>query len=380
MSTSLDSLALQNGSGMHTNITPALFSPIRLRQLELRNRIIVSPMCQYSANNGCANDWHLMHVGNLSQSGAGMIIMEMTSISPEGRISPNCLGLWQDEQIAPLRRVVEFCKLNSDITMGLQIAHAGRKGSVSPPWTGGLALAPDQGGWQTTAPSPIAFSDRQPTPHELSKTEIEDLIEAFGNAAKRAEQCGFDAIELHAAHGYLAHQFLSPLSNKREDDYGGSLTNRMRFTLNAFRVMRANWPDHKPLGVRISASDWMPDGWTLDESVSLCQELEKLGCDFMDVSSGGLVANARIELKPGYQVPFATRIKQETGIPVMAVGLITDAEQAEQIISSEQADMVSLARSFLYNPRWPWHAAEKLGYPITYPNQYQRCKPAGENR
>lgn len=359
---------------------PRLFTPIGLKNLLLQNRIIVSPMCQYSAHQGCANDWHLMHIGNLSQSGAGMIIMEMTSVSPEGRISPNCLGLWQESQIPPLTRVVDFCRQHSNVAIGLQIAHAGRKGSVSPPWTGGQALAPDQDGWQTVAPSPIAFSDKQPAPRQLSRSEIEDLIDAFGKAAARAAQCGFDAIELHAAHGYLAHQFLSPLSNRREDDYGGSLENRMRFTLDAFKVMRANWPDDKPLGVRISATDWMADGWTLDESVVLCRELEKLGCDFMDVSSGGLVPNARIELKPGYQVPFAARIKQETAMPVMSVGLITDADQAEQIVNSGQADMVALARGFLYNPRWPWHAAEKLGYPITYPNQYQRCKPAGENR
>jgi 2,4-dienoyl-CoA reductase-like NADH-dependent reductase (Old Yellow Enzyme family) len=360
---------------MSKETIPNLFTPLQMRELQLQNRIIVSPMCQYSAINGVANDWHLMHIGNLSQSGAGMIIMEATAIEARGRISPYCLGIWTNEQTASLKRVVDFCKQHSNVTVALQIGHAGRKGSAAPPWQGGKPLDVADGGWQNVAPSAIPFNPGYLIPEELKKAAIQDMVNAFGEAAHRADKAGFDAIELHAAHGYLLHQFLSPLSNHREDEYGGSLENRMRLTLQAFQQMRAAWPSHKPLGVRLSATDWVKGGWSVEESIILSKELEQLGCDWIDVSSGGLVMDAKIEIKPGYQVPFAEQIKSQTTVPVMAVGLITEADQAEQIIAQNQADMVALARGFLFNPRWPWHAAEKLGYEIVYPNQYKRCKP-----
>ncbi len=355
--------------------TPKLFQPFKLRDLTLGNRIVVAPMCQYSGNNGMATDWHLMHVGNLAQSGAGLIIMEMTNIEARGRISPYCLGLWNDQQEAALKRVVDFCKSNSTTAMGLQIAHAGRKASHSPPWDGGLPLSDNQGGWPAVAPSAIALSESHPAPGALTSGEIEGLIEAFAHSAERAGRIGYDTIELHAAHGYLLHQFLSPLSNRREDEYGGSLENRMRFTLQAFKAMREVWPADKPMGVRISATDWQSGGWDIEQSLALSKALQQLGCDYMDISSGGLLLSAKIDIKPGYQVPFAERIKMEIDIPVMAVGLITQAQQAEDILQQDRADMVALARGMLYNPRWPWHAAAELDYDFPLPNQYKRCQP-----
>ena len=354
---------------------PLLFSPLQLRELTLSNRIVVSPMCQYSASQGVAGDWHLMHVGNLSLSAAGMLIMEMTSVEPRGRISPYCLGLWNDEQEGALKRVVDFCKTNGKSAMAIQLAHAGRKGSKSPPWLGDRPVPINEGGWQTVAPSALPFSADDPVPQALSKTEIEDLIGQFADATRRAERIGYDAIELHGAHGYLLHQFLSPLSNHRDDEYGGSLQNRMRLVLDIFQAMRAQWPVDKPLGVRLSATDWLPGGWDLEQTLALCQQLKTLGCDWIDVSSGGLDPGARIEMKPGYQVPFAEQVKHQTKLATMAVGLITEARQAEDILQNGQADLVALARGMLYNPRWPWHAAEQLGVELAYPNQYLRCQP-----
>jgi 2,4-dienoyl-CoA reductase-like NADH-dependent reductase (Old Yellow Enzyme family) len=354
---------------------PLLFQPYKLRELTLPNRIVVSPMCQYSADEGRAGDWHLMHVGNLAMSGAGLLIMEMTNVQACGRISPGCMGLWNDQQQAALQHVVEFCKTHSDVAMGIQIAHAGRKASHAAPWLGGQPIAVADGGWQTVAPSAIALSPEHALPHALSISEIEALIDDFAAATRRAERAGFDAVEVHGAHGYLLHQFLSPLSNQRDDDYGGSLQNRMRFALAVFDAMRAEWPAHKPMGMRLSATDWLPGGWDLEQTLVLARELQQRDCDWIDVSAGGLDPSAKFEIYPGYQVPFAERVKQEIGISTMAVGLITQAQQAEAILQNGQADLIALARGLLYDPRWPWHAAAELGVELSYPNQYQRCQP-----
>lgn len=354
---------------------PLLFQPFKMRELELSNRIVISPMCQYSALDGSPGDWHLMHVGNLSLSGAGLFIMEMTNVEAKGRITPYCLGLWNDEQEAGLKRIVEFCKSHSDIAMGIQIAHAGRKASCAPPWDGLHHLSAKEGGWQTVAPSAVPVSADKPAPEALAKDEIKSLVDAFAAATIRAHRIGYDVVELHGAHGYLLHQFLSPLSNLRDDEYGGSLQNRLRFVLEVFDAMRAVWPAHKPLGVRLSATDWTEGGWDLQQTLVLSQQLAERGCDFIDVSSGGLDPTAKIEMKPGYQVPFAEQVKQQIGIPVMAVGLITQAQQAEAILQHGQADMIAMARGLLYNPRWPWHAAHELGAELIYPNQYLRCQP-----
>lgn len=350
---------------------------MEMRELVLANRIVVSPMCQYAAEQGRAGDWHLMHVGNLAVSGCGMLIMEMTSVRPEGRITPGCLGLWNDEQIESLKRVVDFCKRQGDTAMALQLAHAGRKGSATPPWLGRGALTHADGGWQTLAPSPVAPADGMPLPRAVGRQEIDDLVGAFAVATRRAREVGFDALELHAAHGYLLHQFLSPLSNRREDEYGGSLENRMRFVLEVFDAMRSEWPAALPMGVRVSASDWLPGGWDLHQTLALARALADRGCDWLDVSSGGLAPTERIETGPGYQVPFAEAVRRETGMTTIAVGMINEPLQAETIIRSGQADLVALARGLLYDPRWAWHAAESLGARIEYPAHYQRCRPRG---
>jgi len=353
----------------------ALFSSINLRSLHLDNRIVVSPMCQYSAENGCAGDWHLMHLGQFSVSGAGLMMVEMTNVEAAGRITPACLGLYSDENESALARVVAFCRRHSAIGIGVQLAHAGRKASTLPPWQGRATLMPGEGGWQTVSASAIPAGRQSPLPRPLGGEEIAGLIEAFAAAARRALRIGFDAIELHAAHGYLLHQFLSPLSNQRDDEYGGSLANRMRFPLQVYDAVRAVWPGDKPLGVRISAVDYLDEGWTLDDSVLFGQRLAERGCDWIDVSSGGIAEGEKIPVEPGYQVPFAEQIRDKTGAAIMAVGLITQARQAEAIISSGQADMVALARGMLYNPRWAWHAAAELGAEVAYPNQYLRCQP-----
>jgi 2,4-dienoyl-CoA reductase-like NADH-dependent reductase (Old Yellow Enzyme family) len=353
----------------------ALFSPIQLRGLRLDNRIVVSPMCQYSANDGCAGDWHLMHLGQFSVSGAGLLMVEMTNVEAAGRITPACLGLYSDDNEHALARVVSFCRQHSRIGIGVQLAHAGRKASTRPPWQGRESLTPEQGGWQTVSASAIASSRQSPPPVALGSEDIERLIEAFAAAARRARRIGFDAIELHGAHGYLLHQFLSPLCNQRKDEYGGSLENRVRFPLQVYDAVRAEWPDDRPLGVRISAMDYLEGGWSLDDSVFFGQRLAERGCDWIDVSSGGIAEGEKIPLGPGYQVPFAEQIRARTGLATMAVGLITQARQAEAIVSSGQADMVALARGMLYDPRWAWHAAAELGAEVAYPNQYLRCQP-----
>jgi NADPH2 dehydrogenase len=358
----------------------ALFSPLDLRGLHLDNRIVVSPMCQYSAEDGSASDWHLMHLGQFSVSGAGMLMVEMTNVEAAGRISPYCLGLYSDANERALARVVAFCRRYSDIKIGVQLAHAGRKASTLPPWQGRKALTPGEGGWQTVSASAVAHSGQSPTPAALDVDAIRRLVDAFAAATRRARRIGFDAIELHGAHGYLLHQFLSPLSNRRDDEYGGSVENRMRFALQVFDAVRAEWPEDKALGVRISARDYLDGGWRLADSVAFARHLAERQCDWIDVSSGGIAEGEEIPTGPGYQVPFAEEIRGQTGLATMAVGLITEARQAEAIIARGQADMVALARGMLYDPRWAWHAAAELGAPVAYPNQYQRCRPAGQRR
>jgi 2,4-dienoyl-CoA reductase-like NADH-dependent reductase (Old Yellow Enzyme family) len=353
----------------------ALFSPITLRGLTLANRVVVSPMCQYNSVNGCATDWHLMHLGNLSLGGAALVITEMTNVNPVGRITPQCAGMYSDENEAAMKRVIDFCKQYGVAKHGIQLAHAGRKGSTLPPAKGGTPLKPEDGGWRTKAPSAIPFAPDWPAPEALTKQEIKELVAQWVSAARRAERIGYDLIEFHGGHGYLVHQFLSPLSNQRSDEYGGSLENRMRFPLEAFAAVRAVWPADKPMGIRVSATDWMDGGWTPEETVVFARELKKLGCDYMDVSSGGLDPRAKIPLAPAYQVQFSEKVRKEAGIPTMTVGLITDAKLAEDIVASGKADMVAIARGAMWNPRFAWHAAEELGAETPYAPKMMACHP-----
>lgn len=353
-----------------------LFSPFRLRGLTLRNRVIVAPMCQYSAIDGTASDWHLMHMGQFAVSGSGLFITEATAVSPEGRISDRCLGLYSDDNERALARVVAFCKEWGNTPIGIQLAHAGRKASSSAPGTG-LPPGPlGPSGWPTVAPSSVPFAAGWPAPQALDAAGLDRIRQAFVEAARRAARVGLDLIELHAAHGYLLHQFLSPISNRRTDAYGGSLDNRMRFPLEVFEAVRAVWPADRPLGVRVSATDWVDGGWTVDETVALARTLKARDCDFIHVSSGGTSMEATIPGGPGYQVPFAARIRRESGLAVIAVGLIAEARQAETIVRTEQADLVALARAMLFDPHWTWRAAAELGAEATYPYQYARAHPS----
>lgn len=357
-------------------MTSPLFSPLHLRQLALANRVVIAPMCQYSAQDGNVGDWHLMHLGNLSHSGAGMLIIEATGVVPEGRITLRCPGLWSDANEAAFARVVKAVRQYSSMPIAIQLAHAGRKASCATPWQGGKQLPENGGGWETEAPSPIPFNESDAAPHALDKAGLQRIRDAFAQAARRANRIGIDAIELHAAHGYLLHQFLSPLTNVRTDDYGGKLQNRMRFPLEVFTAIRAVWPENKPLGIRVSATDWMEDGWDLEQTLALAAELKTRGCDFIHVSSGGLSLKQQMAASPGYQVPFARRIKLETGLTTIAVGLITEAKHAEAIIAEGSADLVALGRGMLYDPRWPWHAAAELGAQVSAPPQYWRSSSA----
>jgi len=352
-----------------------LFQPLQLRSLALENRIMVSPMCQYSAVDGSMTDWHLAHLGMLANSGASLLCFEMTDVEPAGRITPGCSGLYSDANEAALRRVVAFCRSNGQAKLGIQLAHAGRKASTAPPWEASKPLLPAQGGWQPVAPSAIPMGEGELVPRALAREEIKALVAKFSDSVVRAQQIGFDALELHAAHGYLLHEFLSPLSNRREDEYGGSLANRMRFPLEVVAAMRAAWPAHKPLGVRVSCTDWVEGGWDIEQTIVFARELKKLGCDWIDCSGGGLVTSQVIPVGPGYQVPFAERVRRDAGIATIAVGLITEAKQAEAIIAEGKADMVALARGFLWNPRWAWHAALELGATPRIPPQYLRGRP-----
>lgn len=353
---------------------PALFDEIKLRSLVIRNRIWVSPMCQYSAENGVATAWHDSHIGALATGGAGLIMMEATGVVPEGRISTKCLGLWNDEQAERLKSIVDFAH-SQGTKIGIQLAHAGRKGSCQPPWSEEPMAKIGEGGWECVAPSAISFGGKYPTPRALQISEISQLVDSFAAAAKRAVQSGFDLVEIHAAHGYLFHQFLSPISNQRDDQYGGSFENRIRFLLEATAAVRAVIPIQMPLFVRISASDWLEGGWTIEESIELSKELKLLGVDLIDVSSGGTSAGAPVPVGPGYQVPFATRIRNEANIPTVAVGLITKPEQANKIVVDGLADAVMMAREFLRNPRWPLTAASELGVEVPWPPQLMRGKP-----
>lgn len=359
---------------MSTSPQSRLFSPITLRGIELHNRLIVAPMCQYSAENGNMTDWHMQHLGSLANSGASMLIIEATAVEPEGRISHGCTTLCSDANEAAMKRIIDGCKKVGTAKMGIQLAHAGRKASCARPWEGGQALK--DGAWQTKSASAIPFQPDWHTPKAMTLDEIERLKDAFFQATIRADRCGFELAELHGAHGYLMNQFLSPISNKREDKYGGSLENRMRLPLEIFAVCREAWPSTKPLGIRISAIEWVEGGTTIEDSITFAQAVKKLGCDFIDVSTGGNAHNQKIELKPGYQVQFAAAIKKATGMPTMAVGLITEAEQAEGILAAGQADMIAIARALLDEPRWGVHAAWKLGAEVPMMPQYRRVTPA----
>jgi 2,4-dienoyl-CoA reductase-like NADH-dependent reductase (Old Yellow Enzyme family) len=357
-------------------VTSALFSPISLRGLTLPNRIVVSPMCQYNSANGSATDWHLMHLGSLSMGAAGLVMVEMTNVSLQGRISPRCASLCSDDNEAALKRVIDFCRTYGVAKLGIQIAHAGRKGSQQPPAEGGKPLTAEQGAWETLGPSALPYGDGWPAPRAMTHNDIRQCIADHVQAVQRAQRIGFDVIEMHGGHGYLIHQFLSPLSNQRDDEYGGSLERRMRFPLETFRAMRAAWPADKPMGIRVSATDWVDGGWNLDEAVVFARELKAIGCDYMDTTSGGLDPRQKIPLSPGYQVPFGARVRREAGIATMSVGLIDKPEQAEQIIAGGEADLVVLARGALYNPRWAWHAAEALGAETAYAPKYRVCHPS----
>jgi 2,4-dienoyl-CoA reductase-like NADH-dependent reductase (Old Yellow Enzyme family) len=349
-----------------------LFTPLKMRDVTLRNRIAVSPMCQYSCDDGFTNDWHLVHLGSRAVGGAGLVMVEATAVEARGRISPSDSGIWKDEHIPSLARIAAFLREQGAVA-GIQLAHAGRKASVRRPWEGGGAIPEDSGGWQTVAPSPVPFQPEDPAPTELSKVEIRSMVAAFVAAAERAVQAGFQVVEIHAAHGYLIHQFLSPLSNRRTDEYGGSFDNRIRLALEVVEAVRRAWPGNLPLFLRISATDWVEGGWTADESVNLAMRARDLGVDLVDCSSGGSSLQQKIPLEPGYQVPFADRIRREAGILTAAVGLITTPEQADEIVRSGKADLVLLAREFLRDAYFPLHAAKKLGAEIKAPVQYGRA-------
>ncbi len=355
----------------------ALFSPIEIRNLKLPNRIVVSPMCQYSADNGAATDWHMMHLGSMAMSGAGMVIIEATAVEPEGRITPADLGLWDDRTEAALRPVIAAIRKYTHAKIAMQIAHAGRKASSQLPWDGGQLISPEQGGWRPFAPSALPQKDGEAAPLELDRAGLERVKAAFVATARRAEALGLDAIEVHGAHGYLLHEFLSPLSNHRTDEYGGSLENRMRFPLEVFEAVRAAFPADKPVGVRVSATDWVEGGWDIDQTIAFAKELKARGVDWIDASSGGVSPAQKIPTGPGYQVHLAEAIKAATSVTTFAVGLIDDADQAETIIASGQADLVALARGALYDPRWAWHAAAKLDGQVSAPPQYWRSIPHG---
>lgn len=349
-----------------------LFSTFTIRDLTLRNRIVISPMCQYSSIDGFANDWHLVHLGARAVGGASLIIQEATAVSPEGRISYGDMGLWKDEHIDKSKQITSFIHQQGAYA-GIQLAHAGRKASMQKPWDGGKQLLPsEENGWQSVSASSIPYHEGEHPPHELTMEEIQDVINDFVKAAVRADKAGYDVVEIHAAHGYLIHQFLSPLSNHRKDQYGGSFENRVRFVLEITESIRKIWPEDKPIFVRISASDWTEGGWTIDDSVKLAALLKHAGADLIDCSSGGNVPHAKITVAPGYQVSFASQIKKQTAIPTAAVGLITEASQAEKILEDGDADLIMIARESLRDPNFPLRAAHELHEKISWPLQYER--------
>jgi 2,4-dienoyl-CoA reductase-like NADH-dependent reductase (Old Yellow Enzyme family) len=359
-----------------TKTSATLFSPFTLRKLSLANRIVVSPMCQYSADEGCATDWHTVHWGQMLQSGAGMVTIEATAVSATGRITYGCLGLYDDAcENALARNLASARSAAPPVPVALQLAHAGRKGSSARPWEGGQLIRLDDGGWQPVAPSAIAQLQGEAPPRALDVAGLAQIKQDFVTAAQRAARIGIDALELHMAHGYLLHEFLSPISNRRDDEFGGSFANRIRFPLEVFAAVRAAWPVDKPMGVRVSATDWVDGGWTIDDTLALVHRLQDAGCDWIDVSSGGISPAQKIPLGPGYQVPLARAIRAATTMATMAVGLITDAKQADAVVQSGDADLVALARAMLWDPRWPWHAAATLGAQVEAPKPYWRSAP-----
>ncbi|MDB5652112.1 MAG: putative oxidoreductase [Hyphomicrobiales bacterium] len=353
-----------------------LFAPITVGGLKLVNRIVIAPMCQYSAVDGCMTDWHLIHLGHLALSGAGLLTIEATAVVPEGRISYADVGLYDDATEAAMARVVDSVRRNSDMPIAIQLNHAGRKASTNLPWLGGGQIAPSHdNAWQTVAPSPLGFAERDQPPVELDHDGLARIRDAFTAAAHRAAHLGIDAVQIHGAHGYLLHQFLSPLSNHRVDEYGGSLDNRMRFPLEIFDAVRQAFPADKPVTMRVSGADWVEGGWDIAQTIAFAVALESRGCSAIHVSSGGVDPRQQIPVGPGYQVPLARAVKQATAMPIVAVGLITEPEHAEAIVGTGDADMIALARAMLYDPRWPWHAAARLGASVTAPNQYLRSQP-----
>jgi 2,4-dienoyl-CoA reductase-like NADH-dependent reductase (Old Yellow Enzyme family) len=351
-----------------------LFEPLRIREIEFRNRIFVSPMCQYSSDDGMPSDWHLVHLGSRAVGGASLVMVEATAVSPEGRISPDDSGIWSDEHTPAFSRIAKFIKSQGAVP-AIQLAHAGRKASTDAPWRGGKPLSQAEGGWQPIAPSPIPFDDASPMPREITSEDIEEVISEFLTATRRSLEAGFEVLEIHMAHGYLLHEFLSPLSNRRTDEYGVTLENRMRFPLRLAKTLRDAWPDHLPVFVRISCTDWVDGGWDLAQSIEFCRRLKRLGVDLIDCSSGALLPGAKIPAGPGFQVPFAAAIRQEAQIATGAVGFITDPAQAEQIIATGQADAIFMAREFLREPYWPLRAARALNVDVPWPSQYLLAKP-----
>ncbi|MBR8380328.1 NADH:flavin oxidoreductase/NADH oxidase [Burkholderia cenocepacia] len=353
----------------------ALFSPFTLRGVTLPNRIVISPMCQYSAERGEATDWHMIHLGHLALSGAGLLCIEATAVEPDGRITHGDLGLWDDVTEAALKPVLAAIRKHSPIRVAMQLSHAGRKASSAAPWEGGQLVPVADGGWLPHGPSAVPHKDGETPPLALDAAGLNRIREAFAASARRAARLGIDAIEVHAAHGYLLHQFLSPLANRRTDEYGGSRENRMRFPLEIFEIVRAAFPEDRPVGVRVSATDWVEGGWELDDTIAFAHELKRRGCDWIDVSSGGVSPLQTIPLSPGYQVPFAQAVKRAVGMPTIAVGLINEPAHANRLIEAGDADLVAMARAMLYDPRWPWHAAAELGAQVTAPPQYWRSQP-----
>ncbi|MDN7622053.1 NADH:flavin oxidoreductase/NADH oxidase [Burkholderia cenocepacia] len=353
----------------------ALFSPFTLRGVTLPNRIVISPMCQYSAERGEATDWHMIHLGHLALSGAGLLCIEATAVEPDGRITHGDLGLWDDVTEAALKPVLAAIRKHSPVRIAMQLSHAGRKASSAAPWEGGQLVPVADGGWLPHGPSAVPHKDGETPPLALDAAGLNRIREAFAASAKRAARLGIDAIEVHAAHGYLLHQFLSPLANQRTDEYGGSRDNRMRFPLEIFEIVRAAFPEDRPVGVRVSATDWVEGGWELDDTIAFAHELKRRGCDWIDVSSGGVSPLQKIPLSPGYQVPFAQAVKRAVGMPTIAVGLINEPAHANRLIEVGDADFVAMARAMLYDPRWPWHAAAELGAQVTAPPQYWRSQP-----
>jgi 2,4-dienoyl-CoA reductase-like NADH-dependent reductase (Old Yellow Enzyme family) len=355
---------------------PKLFEPLAVGELVLENRIVIAPMCQYSAQDGCMTDWHGIHLGHLALSGAALLTIEATAVLPEGRITYADVGLWNDATEAALARVLGSVRHHSTMPIAIQLAHAGRKASTEKPWRGGAQIAPAaDNGWQTVAPSPLPYAAEEVAPMALDAEGIARVRAAFAAAATRAARLGIEAVQIHAAHGYLLHQFLSPLSNRRDDGYGGTLANRMRLVLEIFTDVRDAFPAGKPVTVRVSGTDWVEGGWDLAQTIALAQALEARGCAAIHVSSGGLDPRQKISVGPGYQVPLARAVKQATTLPVVAVGLVTEYEHAEAIVAGGDADLVALARAMLYDPRWPWHAAAHLGGHVRAPDQYLRCRP-----